>query len=473
MDGNETELDKALIEAIKEPLTHAVRNAVAHGIETPDVRRAGDKPAQGSLFLRAFHEGGQVNIEVTDDGAGIDPVRIKQVALQRERVTPERAMRMSERELLQLIFQPGFSTAAQVTTVSGRGVGMDVVKTNVEKIGGSVDIQSQVGQGTTLRIKIPLTLAIIPALVISSGGECFAIPQVSLLELVRLEGEQTHKNIEMIHGTPVYRLRGLLLPLVYLNHELQLATGADRETVHIVVLQADERHFGLVVDDIIDTEEIVVKPLGKQLKSISVFAGATIMGDGKVALILDVLGLAQRASVISEVQGRMLADQVTQSEERPDGRQTLMLFQGTGDGRMAIPLAMVARLEDVPRTAAERVGDQEVMQYRGQILPLIHLADILPERRQQLRHAETSAPDEDRMHVVVCTHQGQSVGLVVERILDIIENASAIQGRASRQGVRGTVVIQDRVTELLDVEAIIRTAAPTFFTPPVATVGEA
>ncbi len=220
MEGKETELDKTLIEAIKDPLTHVVRNAVDHGVETPEKRTAAGKPVEGCLSLRAFHEGGQVNIEISDDGAGIDIERVKQKALAKSLITPDQASRMSDRELLNLIFLPGLSTAERVTNVSGRGVGMDVVKTNIEKIGGTVDIQSRLGKGTTLKIKIPLTLAIIPALIVTSGGDRYAIPQVSLLELVHLEGEQARKGIEMIHGAPVYRLRGKLLPLAYLNQQL-------------------------------------------------------------------------------------------------------------------------------------------------------------------------------------------------------------------------------------------------------------
>ncbi|MCA9786569.1 MAG: chemotaxis protein CheA, partial [Candidatus Cloacimonetes bacterium] len=283
MDGKETELDKTLIEAIKDPMTHLVRNSVDHGIETPEQRLAARKPAEGVLTLRSHHEGGMVIIEVSDDGAGLDAERIRAKAVERGVVTPEQAARMSEKELHGLIFMPGFSTAKTVTNVSGRGVGMDVVKTNIEKIGGSVDLDSTAGKGSTVRIKIPLTLAIIPALIITCSNERFAVPQVSLLELVRLEGENARKSIEMISGAPVYRLRGKLLPLVYLHDELKLPSTRNPESdpLNIVVLQADSQQFGLVVDQINDSEEIVVKPLGRQLKTISQFAGATIMGDGR------------------------------------------------------------------------------------------------------------------------------------------------------------------------------------------------
>ena len=304
MEGAETELDKTIIEAVKDPLTHILRNSLDHGIETPERRIAVGKPPGGRLHLRAYHEGGQVNIEISDDGAGINLERVKQKALQRGLITPGQAARMGERELANLVFQPGFTTAEKVSNVSGRGVGMDVVKTNIEKIGGGVELLSTSGEGITLKIRIPLTLAIIPALLVTSGGERFAIPQVSLLELVRLEGEQGKAAVEHIQDVPVYRLRGRLLPLVFLNRELGLEGGRKREDVdNIVVLRAGDGRFGLVVDEIDDSEEIVVKPLGKQLKGIACLAGATILGDGQVALILDVLGMAEMAGVASAAAG--------------------------------------------------------------------------------------------------------------------------------------------------------------------------
>jgi two-component system chemotaxis sensor kinase CheA len=424
------------------------------------VRLKAGKPEQGLLILRAFHEGGQVNIEIMDDGQGINVARVKQKALEKNLITPDQAAGFSDREVFNLIFLPGFSTAEKVTNVSGRGVGMDVVKTNIEKIGGSVDIFSEAGQGTTLKIKIPLTLAIIPALIVTSGGERFAIPQVNLLELVRLEGEQARKGIELLYGAPVYRLRGHLLPLVYLNRELKLEQSADEKNsgdVQIVVLQADGRQFGMVVNEINDTEEIVVKPLGKQLKGISCFAGATIMGDGKVALILDVLGLAQLAKVISETRDRALTEK-PEEQTRADDRQTLLLFNAGENSRLAIPLSMVARLEEFPLKDIERAGDQDVVQYRGQILPLIQISQFLSQ-------AEPAA-QQDPMQVVVYSEAGRSVGLVVTKINDIVEETLAIKRDAPRRGIAGSAVIQDKVTDLLDVPGIIRAADPDFYREP-------
>lgn len=458
MEGQETELDRTIIEAIKDPLTHIVRNSMDHGIEKPEVRVAAGKPLEGLLILRAFHEGGQVNIEIMDDGQGINVARVKQKALEKNLVTPDQALRLTDREAFNLIFLPGFSTAEKVTNVSGRGVGMDVVKTNIEKIGGSVDVLSQAGQGTTLKIKIPLTLAIIPALIVTSRRERFAIPQVNLLELVRLEGEAACKGIEQLYGAPVYRLRGQLLPLVYLNRELKLENpGAEPAAAHvqIVVLQADGRQFGMVVDEINDTEEIVVKPLGKQLKGISCFAGATIMGDGKVALILDVLGLAQYAKVISEVRDRTLTDQA-KNLDRANEKQSFLVFDAGEHARLAIPLSAVARLEEFPRRMIEHSGGQEVVQYRGCILPLIQIASFLPEGAQAAALA-------DPVQVVVYSEQGRSVGLVVGRISDIVEEALTVKRDVRREGIAGSAVIQNKITDLLDVPGIIRAADPAFY----------
>ncbi len=467
MEGKETELDKTIIEAIKDPLTHLVRNSVDHGIELPEERVKAGKDRSGRLILRAFHEGGQVNIEISDDGAGLNPDRIRKKAAERAVITAEQAARMTEREIFNLIFLPGFSTAEKITNVSGRGVGMDVVKTNVEKIGGTVDVQSTLGRGTTVRVKIPLTLAIIPALVVTCGGDRYAIPQVSLLELVRLEPDEVAKGIEMVQGAPVHRLRGRLLPLVYLSRVLELAWVAEPQSragnaVNIVVLQAEGQPFGLVVDEINDTEEIVVKPLGKQLKGVNTFAGATIMGDGKVALILDALGLAQKASVISELQDRTMAVKEPSSGEKNAGnRQTLLLFQTGKNGRMAVPLSLVARLEEFASSKVESTGEQQVVQYRGQIMPLIRISDAveLPENE----HGETAADAQAPLQVVVYAEQGRSVGLVVERILDIVEEDVVLDRMAERAGILGTAVVQQRVTDMLDVKGVVQAAYPGFF----------
>ncbi len=451
MEGKATELDKTIIEAIKDPLTHLVRNTVDHGIEKPEVRRSIGKPVEGCLTLRAFHEGGQVIIDISDDGAGLNLERIKIKAIEKGLVSQEQVARMQEQEIAQLIFLPGFSTAEKVSNVSGRGVGMDVVKTNIEKIGGSVDLQTRPGLGTTVKIKIPLTLAIIPALIVSCAGNRFAIPQVNLLELVRLEGEQTTKSIEWIQGAPVYRLRGRLLPLVYLRNVLKtnVASEAPQDVINIVILRADDRQFGLVVDRVNDTEEIVVKPLSKQLKGVAVYSGTTIMGDGKVALILDVLGLAYASQVISKMRDGALVDPNGRSKDANGEPQTLIIL-GTGTSRrLALPISQVARLEKISKEAVEYADQQEVVQYRGKILPLIRLASFLG-----LESNDTS--EDNLLNVVVYNENERSFGLVIDKIIDIVETSLQINHPSAREGLLGSVVIHDRVTDLVDLPAVIR-----------------
>jgi two-component system chemotaxis sensor kinase CheA len=448
MNGAETELDRTIIEAIKDPLMHLVRNSCDHGIESPEVRLRAGKPAEGLLTLRAYHEGGQVNIEIGDDGAGIDVARIKQKAVENGLLRPEQAEKLSEREALGLIFEPGFSMAKTVTNISGRGVGMDVVKSHIEKIGGVVDVISQLGVGTTVKIRIPLTLAIIPGLVITSGGERFVIPQVSLLELIRLEGDTGGKHIELVHGTPVFRRRGSLLPIAYLNQVLGRMPADRAEVVSMVVLQVEDRQFGLVVDGINDTQEIVVKPLGKQLKGLSLYAGATIMGDGRVALILDVLGIGQRSGVFSEFreQGRVADKHKVEAEIE---QQRLLLFRTGSFERLAVPLSLVARLEEFPRSTIERAGGGQVVQYRDRILPLVSLRAFL----------EPDAHDTDELadpvQVVVFNDGDRSVGMVVDQILDVAEEAVTVRKKSNRRGLLGSAVVGKRVTDFLDLSEVL------------------
>jgi two-component system, chemotaxis family, sensor kinase CheA len=462
MEGKDTELDKTIIEAIKDPLTHIVRNSVDHGIETPEQRAAAGKPEEGVLFLHAYHEGGQVNIEIIDDGAGIDLERVKAKAVERGLISAEQAQRMNDREAVNLIFLPGLSTAEKVSNVSGRGVGMDVVRTNIEKIGGTLDMQTRYGHGTTIKVKIPLTLAIVPALIVSSGGDRYAIPQVSLLELVGLDGEQARKGIELVHGAPVYRLRGQILPIVYLNRELEIADIEDNTSLTIVVLKADDRQFGLVVDTVNDTEEIVVKPLSPQLKGIPAFSGCTIMGDGQVALILDVLGLAQRAHVVSELQEQHgSGDSSVRTGDVSGETETLLVLQVGDDGRTAIPLSMVDRLEEFKRSAVEHTAGRDVVQYRGTILPLVDIGATLGYL--------PSSMVSDTLQVVVYSHAGSArgaagqarmVGFVVDRILDIVEQVATVHQAADRAGIVGSLVVQGQVTDLLAVEEIIQSLTP-------------
>jgi two-component system, chemotaxis family, sensor kinase CheA len=457
MEGKETELDRTIIESIKDPLTHLVRNSVDHGIENPEARTAAGKPPEGILMLRAYHEGGQVNIEISDDGAGLNLDRVRNKAVEGGLVSPDQAARMTERDAAQLILLPGFSTAERVTAVSGRGVGMDVVKTNIERIGGTLDLQSQTGQGTTIKLKIPLTLAIIPALVVTCGGDRYAIPQVSLLELLRLDEGQTEKGIEFVHGAPVYRLRGKLLPLVYLSESIGLSPiasageAADGNRINnIVVLRTNDRQFGLVVDKILDTEEIVVKPLSRQLKGLREYAGATIMGDGTVALILDVMGLALRSGLVDEMREQVIAHSLADDSKSSRTLETLLVVDLGDARRFAMPTSLVARLERVSRSAVEYVDGREVIQYRGAILPLVKLVDVFGPST-----AAVSAGDD--FQIVVYADENRQCGLVVNRIVDIVATELHMETRKGpNEYLLGTAIIQQRATNLLNLQRLAR-----------------
>ena len=451
MVGRETELDRTLLDAVKDPLTHLVRNAVDHGVETPAARVAAGKPGQGRLILRSFHEGGQVVVEVSDDGAGIDPARIGSSAVAKGLITADQLAVMSTADTMQLIFRPGFSTAATVTNVSGRGVGMDVVKTNIENIGGSIEIESELGKGSTFRLRIPLTLAIVPTLTVDCGGETYAVPQVNLLELVALSGSSAG-GIEEIGGAQVYRLRGQLLPLVRLKDLLQdTSDNGDGDGV-ITVLHSEGRRFGLVVDRVVNTEDIVVKPLSKLLKSIGMYSGATILGDGRVSLILDVQHMARTALKTDAYERLDVAKgggtAVVAEKER-------MLVVGIDGGRrVAIPLESVTRLEDARTDTIERVGSREVLRRDGQILPLVRLANLLGGYASEQR---------DAVPVVVYSTGGRSVAMAVEEILDIVDASEAVRSEINDHGLLGSLVVKDRVTELLDVRSAILAADPRFY----------
>ncbi|MEV6629850.1 chemotaxis protein CheA [Actinoplanes sp. NPDC051470] len=448
MEGKETELDRSLLEAVKDPLTHLVRNAVDHGIEDTETRIASGKTPEGTLTLRAYHEGGHVAVEVADNGAGMNVDRIAQKAVENGLLRPEQVPTMDKRDIMAMVFQPGFSTAAKVTNVSGRGVGMDVVKTNIERIGGAVSVDSTLGEGTVWRLTIPLTLAIIQALTVDCGDQRYVVPQVAVLELVFIDGQST--KIEYASGAPVYRLRGKLLPLVRLDRALGLEVGGD-QGVYIMVLQADGRRFGLVVDRVLNTEEVVVKALNSRFKDIGLYAGATILGDGKVGLILDASSLARRSHLADSKESKA----GTSRESKIGGTGERLLVTAVGERRVAIPLDTVTRLEEFPRDRIEQAGSREVVQYRGQILPLVRLSHLLG--------AYSEEPEGDTVSVVVYSEGGRSVALVVDRIVDIAENSTAARRDAEEDGLVGTAVIQQRVTELLDVRRAILAADPNFY----------
>jgi two-component system chemotaxis sensor kinase CheA len=445
VEGQDTELDKSLLEAIKDPLTHAVRNSLDHGIEPPDVRQAAGKNPEGTLKLRAAQEGSHVIIEVYDDGAGISVEKIRKKAVERGLITAQRAARQSERELLQLIFVPGFSTAAAVTNVSGRGVGMDVVRTNVEKIGGKVEIDSRAGNGTTLRMRIPLTLAIIPALIVRSLNQSFALPQGALSELVHIPPEQAAAAIEWIENAPLYRLRGKLLPLVFLDRLLmpggEHKMAAERDNF-IAVLDADGRRFGLVVDGLADPEEIVVKPLSAVLKTIGLFSGATVLGNAELALILDPGSIALKAGVSMREEDTA---RVNESDTDAGAVAALEYLLVEAAGRQAaVPLADVLRIEQLPLKRIEYIGYRPVLNFEGQLLPVEDSGGVL---------AAAEGNPQAQIIVVVCREGNRHVGIAVSHVLDVAAGGDLFEaGTTQRTG--GVTLLKNRVTGVVDLGAV-------------------
>ena len=458
MDGKSTELDKTLIESIKDPLTHLLRNAIDHGLEGPEARVRAGKHPEGRILIRAAHQSGQVHVEISDDGAGINVERVREKAVDKGLISEERAQLMTESELINLIFLPGFSTAATVTNVSGRGVGMDVVKTNVERIGGAIEIESRLGRGTTFRIKVPLTLAIVPALIVSAGQARYAVPQVSLQELVLVDAERTRQRIEQVHGAPVYRLREKLLPLVFLNEQLGYETRDAcfaKRKVHIVVLYAGGRQFGLVVDQVSDQQEIVVKPLAGALKPLNAFAGATILGDGRVVLILDIPGIAQRANLMTDAREDPVGATRNSAARTQEVTTSLLLMRGTDDSRLAVQLERVARLETINASQLEEASGTEVLQYGDEIMPVLHLSNLLPERRLRPRNVDFEPTPSELVNLVVLSVRGRHVAIAVHDILDVVDVPLVLKNPGSRAGVAGTLVVQQRVTELLDLDWLV------------------
>ncbi|MGA3400139.1 MAG: chemotaxis protein CheW [Acetobacteraceae bacterium] len=444
MLGADTELDRQVLELIKDPLTHMVRNSGDHGLEKPAERRAMGKPETGRITLNAFHEGGHIIIEVADDGRGLPVDRIRAKVLSQGLATEAELAGMTDGQLQRFIFRAGFSTAAVVTAVSGRGVGMDVVKTNIEKIGGTIDLKSVPGQGTTFIIKIPLTLAIVSALIVQAVGERFAIPQISVVELVRAQraGSNTAASgsnsvIERINDTPVLRLRDRLLPLVSLAELLALdAEGDQAGDATIVVVQVGSTMLGIIVDRVFDTEEIVVKPVAPILRHVTMFSGNTILGDGSVIMILDPNGIA-RATGISAA-GEIRTATASAVETSHSGERTAMLlFRAGSEQKMAVPLGLVARLEDIPRDKIELSAGAPVTQYRGRLMPLIALSGEI---------------DSGKPHqaVLVFTDRDRSMGLMVDEIIDVVEDRLDIQLSGARPGLLGTAVIAGVATDVID-----------------------
>jgi two-component system, chemotaxis family, sensor kinase CheA len=461
IEGQETEFDKSLLEAIKDPLTHAVRNALDHGFESPEARLAAGKDPEGTLRLRAAQQGSHVIIEVADDGAGILVEKIRQKAIERGLITRERAANLSEREWLQMIFEPGFSTAAAITSVSGRGVGMDVVRTNVEKIGGKVEIDSRPGKGTTLRLRIPLTLAIIPALIVRSINQCFALPQGALLELVHIPPARAGTAIEWIGEAPLYRLRGKLLPLVFLDRLLVPSTSSRNPAgcdIFIAVLDAEGRRFGLVVDGLADPEEIVVKPLSAVLQDIGIYSGATVLGNADLALILDPGAIAIRAGVTMTADDELdntghSAGQSPGGAEAAKGLEYL-LVEAAGR-HAAIPLADVLRIERLPVSRIEYIGYRAVLNFEGRLIPVEDSGGLL---------AAAQLDPRAQIVVVICRQGNRHVGIAVSRVLDV-DSGSELVEAGTHQPAAGVTLLRNRVTSVVDLRSVAALATAEIAAP--------
>ena len=512
LEGKDVELDKTIIEAIGDPLTHLVRNAVDHGIELPEIRKQTGKNPVGQIFLKAYHKAGQVNIEIADNGKGLNGHVLTQKALEKGLITEDQAKVMSDKERTNLIFLPGFSTAEKITDVSGRGVGMDVVKTNLDKLGGIIDIDSEMGKGSTIRIKLPLTLAIIPCQVVMTGDERYAIPQVNLEELLRIPASKVKERIERVGDAEVVRLRGNLLPLIKLADVIGIGTNykdpktgkklpdrrksvADRRckkssispddevpltskehedgdfapderksddrryhsnsALNIVVVSTGAMKYGLVVDELHDSEEIVVKPLGRDLKTCKGYAGATIMGDGRVALILDVGNLAQIAGLTS-VEGTKRAEQVSKENLKAirdqKDRQSLLVFRSAENEQFAAPLSIVERIEKIKATDIETVGGKRVIRYRGGSLPLFSIDEVA--------NVGPLADVEDLL-VIVFIISGREAGLLAIGPVDAIELSLDVDGQTLTQpGIMGSAIINDHTTLMVDIYEIVQTLNP-------------
>lgn len=492
MLGADTELDRQVLELIKDPLTHMVRNSADHGLETPDDRTAIGKPEKGTITLNAFHEGGHIIIEIKDDGKGLNMDRIRNKIIENGLATESDLEGLTDTQIQQYIFRAGFSTAEKVTNVSGRGVGMDVVRTNIEQIGGTIELKSIEGKGTTFTIKIPLTLAIVSALIVECAGERFAIPQLSVLELVRASSQTEHR-VEMINDSPVLRLRNRLLPLVMLRDLLKL-DGAPAETIlerimnqggepkviehddvegetieaapaeetasaedgpaeelFIVVAQVGAYNFGIVVDKVFDTEEIVVKPVAPVLRDQSVYSGNTILGDGSVIMILDPNGIA---NANGEVQGEDVdtaeQDQISRGEEST----SLLVFKAGGAELKAVPLALIARLEEIDAADIEIGHGRHLVQYRGHLMPLVPFDP-------SYQFADTG-----HLPVLVFTDRDRSMGLVVDEIVDIVEDKLKIEISSKVEGVIGTATVDGKAVDIMDSGYFLTQAFPDWFGNP-------
>jgi len=449
-EGAETELDRTLLDGIRDPLIHIIRNSVDHGIELPAERLAKGKPENGKVLLRAIHENGMVVIEIADDGGGIKFDAVRQKAIDKKLVSFEDAKKLSDMQLLEFIFLPGFSTNQVVTNLSGRGVGMDVVKNNISAIGGSIEIDSHRGKGTNIRLKIPLTLAIMPALFVRCESERYAIPQNSISEMVRIDPTNS-TGLEDFYGTPVFRLRGKLVPLLFLNQQLKLSEHGPDSTkaINVAILQSSGISFGLVVDEVLNMQEVVVKPLGALLKGIPDFAGATILGDGRVALILDVDGMAIHSGLVAKIQARPLNPDTVFDQVREE-EVAMLLFELAGLERIAIPLDNVERLENFALSRVQRNGSREVVQYGDHIMHLIRMNDYIEGGQPSVD--STTQP----LSVIVHYVNQMPIGLVVSQVHDIIHVPKKLQAaNPPQRGLAGCVLMGEKVINVIDLQEIL------------------
>nr|WP_199899359.1 chemotaxis protein CheW [Sneathiella glossodoripedis] len=447
MHGAETELDRQVLEMIKDPLTHMVRNSADHGLETPDERLKAGKKETGRVVLDAYHEGGHIIITISDDGRGLNSDKIKKKVIENGLATESELEGMSTQQIQSFIMRPGFSTAEKVTNVSGRGVGMDVVRSNIEKIGGTIELKSEEGKGSVFTIKIPLTLAIVSALIVECAGERFAVPQISVVELVRASTDKRSDNtIEMINEAPVLRLRDRLLPLVHLNDILRLETAADEvaeqsdvkgEEEFIIVTQVGAYTFGIVVDRVFDTEEIVVKPVAPILRHLAIFSGNTILGDGSVIMILDPNGIA------SQTGENVIGDHTHEEEATRNAAETdkvaMLICRAGGEEPKAVPLSLVARLEEIEVDTIEHTNGQMVVQYRGKIMPLVTMSE------------DSKIVETGRQPILVFSDNERTMGLVVEEIVDIVEDTLNVEMASNVEGMIGSAVIRGKATDIIDV----------------------
>jgi two-component system chemotaxis sensor kinase CheA len=439
MHGADTELDRQVLDLIKDPLTHMVRNSADHGLETPAERAAAGKPESGTIRLSAYHEGGHIIICIADNGRGLNTDRIKAKAVQNGLVTESELEKMTEAQIHKFIFAPGFSTAAAVTSVSGRGVGMDVVRTNIDQIGGTIDIKSVAGEGSSVTIKIPLTLAIVSALIVEAAGDRFAIPQLSVVELVRARANSEHR-IERIKDTAVLRLRNKLLPLMHLKKLLKIDDGSssDPENGFIVVTQVGSQTFGIVVDGVFHTEEIVVKPMSTKLRHIEMFSGNTILGDGAVIMIIDPNGIAKALGAAGNAAHEIADENAAHRASSAEQLTSLLVFRAGSSQPKAVPLGLVTRLEEIAAEKIELSNGRSMVQYREQLMPLVQMVGV---------NVRTSGSQP----ILVFADDGRSMGLVVDEIIDIVEERLHIEVAGSSDGILGSAVIKGQATEVIDV----------------------